>query len=113
MLIGLIGPAAHVLAQSRITLSYMGTAGWELSDGRTVILVDPYLSRLKTIGSAAITGVVAPSSVLGGTIQDSRPTFTPADVVKSDETVIDAHIRRADYILITDTHFDRGRPAFS
>ena len=108
MLIGLIGPAAHVLAQSRITLFYMGTAGWEISDGKTVILVDPYLSRLKTSGLAAVTGVVAPSSVLGGTIQDSRPTFTPADVVKSDEAVIDAHIRRADYILITHTHFDHS-----
>jgi L-ascorbate metabolism protein UlaG (beta-lactamase superfamily) len=36
------------LAQGSLKLSYLGTAGWEISDGQTVILVDPYLTRLKT-----------------------------------------------------------------
>ncbi len=40
--------------------------------------------------------------------QDSRPTFTAEDLVKSDEAVIDAHIKRADYILITHTHLDHA-----
>jgi L-ascorbate metabolism protein UlaG (beta-lactamase superfamily) len=33
-------------AQSEVRLSYLGTAGWEITDGKTVILVDPCLSRL-------------------------------------------------------------------
>ena len=34
-------------AQGEVRLSYLGTAGWEITDGKTIILVDPYLSRLK------------------------------------------------------------------
>lgn len=32
--------------RGRVTLTYLGTAGWEISDGKTVILVDPYISRI-------------------------------------------------------------------
>ena len=86
-----------VLAQSGVVLSYLGTAGWEISDGKAVILVDPYISRLKhtTPNDAMLE-------------EDSRPTFTAEDLVKSDEAVIDAHIKRADYILITHTHLDHA-----
>ena len=35
-------------SSNTVTLSYMGTAGWETTDGKTVVLVDPYLTRLKT-----------------------------------------------------------------
>ena len=31
---------------AKLQLKYLGTAGWEISDGRTTILIDPYLSRL-------------------------------------------------------------------
>jgi L-ascorbate metabolism protein UlaG (beta-lactamase superfamily) len=92
-----IGIAAGLPAQSRITLSYLGTAGWEISDSRTVILIDPYLSRLKR--------VTPNDAVLS---DDLRPTFTNEDAVKSDESVIDAHIQHADYILITHTHGDHS-----
>src|SRR5579863_5323290 len=82
-------------AQGELRLSYLGTAGWEITDGKTVILVDPYLSRLK---------VPTPNdAVLSG---DSRPLFTWDDIGVSDEAVIDAHIRKADFILITHTHGD-------
>ena len=91
----LLGFRAILVAQSGITLSYLGTAGWEISDGKTVILVDPYLSRLKT--------VTPNDSVLA---EDTRPLITIEDLVKSDAAVIDAHIHRADYVLITHTHFD-------
>lgn len=93
----LIAIGRDVPAQSRITLAYLGTAGWEISDGQTVILIDPYLSRLKS--------VTPNDSMLD---EDPRPTFTSSDIVKSDEAVIDAHIRRADYILITHTHADHA-----
>jgi len=30
---------------AQVTLRYMGTAAWEITDGNTIILIDPYLSR--------------------------------------------------------------------
>ena len=82
---------------SRVTLKYLGTAGWEISDGRTTLLVDPYLSRLH---------MTAPNDdVLPG---DARKRFTPTDAAESDAATIDAHIQRADFILLTHTHTDHA-----
>lgn len=83
------------LAQGTVRLSYLGTAGWEITDGHTVILVDPYLTRLKTE-----TPNDPPLA------SDPRPLVTDNDFVHSDQAVIDAHISKADYILITHTHVD-------
>src|SRR5579864_5075440 len=33
-------------SSNHVTLIYLGTAGWEITDGNTVILLDPYLSRI-------------------------------------------------------------------
>ncbi len=87
--------SAVALAQGRLELTYLGTAGWEISDGQTVVLVDPYLTRLKsnTPNDPALAS-------------DPRPLVGDDDFVTSDQTVIDAHIRKADYILITHTHVD-------
>ena len=30
-------------AEEAVRLAYLGTAGWRISDGRTTLLVDPYL----------------------------------------------------------------------
>lgn len=30
-----------------LELKYLGAAGWEISDGNVVVLIDPYISRLK------------------------------------------------------------------
>jgi len=83
------------LAQGTVKLSYMGTAGWEITDGQTVILIDPYLTRLKTE-----TPNDPPLA------SDPRPLITVNDFALSDRTVVDAHISKADYILITHTHLD-------
>ncbi len=83
------------LAQGEVRLSYLGTAGWEITNGKTVILVDPYLSRLKM----EIPGAPPDPG-------DHRPTFSLNDIAESDKSVIDAHIKRADFILITHTHID-------
>ena len=84
-------------AQGEVRLSYLGTAGWEITDGRTFILVDPYLSRLKL-----------PTPNDGVLADDSRPLFGWDSVGVSDEAVIDAHIKKADFILITHTHLDHA-----
>jgi L-ascorbate metabolism protein UlaG (beta-lactamase superfamily) len=78
-----------------VRLAYLGTAGWQISDGRTTLLVDPYLSRLQ---------MTTPNDdVLPG---DTRRRFTGADTAESDTATIDAHVQRADFILITHTHSD-------
>ncbi len=86
---------ATAWAQDRVTLSYLGTAGWEITDGKTVVLIDPYLTRLKA--NSPNDPVLA---------SDPRPTIRLGDIVEPDTAVIDAHIHRADYILITHTHLD-------
>lgn len=83
------------LAQESLKLSYLGTAGWEISDGQTVVLVDPYLTRLKSD---------TPND--RASVSDPRPLVGDNDFVTSDQAVIDAHIKRADYILVTHTHVD-------
>jgi len=90
---GLLPPFAS--AQGELRLSYLGTAGWEITDGKTVILVDPYLSRLKlpTPNDAVLS-------------DDPRPLFGWDSIGASDQAVIDVHIKRADFILITHTHWD-------
>src|SRR5262245_10055870 len=80
-----------------VTLKYLGTAGWEITDGTTTVLVDPYLSRLQ---------MTSPNDdVLPG---DPRKRFTPTDAAESDTATIDTHIQRADFILITHTHTDHA-----
>jgi len=70
-----------------VEISYLGNAGWQVTDGRVVILVDPYLSEFR----------------------QNAPTeqMTEDDpLVEPDPPSIDAHIGRADYILITHGHED-------
>jgi L-ascorbate metabolism protein UlaG (beta-lactamase superfamily) len=95
LLLLLVGSPAVALAQGSLKLSYLGTAGWEITDGKTVVLVDPYLTRLK---SDTPRDPALPT--------DPRPLVTLNDFVASDQAVIDAHIKRADFILITHTHVD-------
>jgi L-ascorbate metabolism protein UlaG (beta-lactamase superfamily)/enamine deaminase RidA (YjgF/YER057c/UK114 family) len=75
-----------------LELTYFGTAGWRISDGEVVVLVDPYLSRLN-YGE-------------GGHPEDDRPHFSRDDLAWSDTALIDAHIAEADFILCTHSHFD-------
>lgn len=87
--------SGYARAQGEVRLSYLGTAGWEITNGKTVILVDPYLSRLK---------IVTPGEPVAA--DDDRASVGLDDVARSDTAVIDAHIKRADYILLTHTHID-------
>ncbi len=75
-----------------LELTYFGTAGWRISDGQVVVLVDPYLSRLN-YGE-------------GGHADDDRPHFSREDLAWSDTTLIESHITEADFILCTHSHFD-------
>ena len=82
---------------SPVTLKYFGAAGWEITDGKTVVLIDPYLSRLRH--------VIPADDVLP---TDTRQLFTNDDIARTDTAVVDAHVQRADFVLITHTHFDHA-----
>jgi L-ascorbate metabolism protein UlaG (beta-lactamase superfamily) len=82
-----------------VVLKWLGTAGWEISDGTTVILIDPYLSR--------INGPAPPTGGSGHSVSgDTRPVYGWHDIVSPDIAVIDSHIQGADFILVTHTHYD-------
>lgn len=84
---------------NQVTLKYLGTAGWEIADGTTVILIDPYLSR--------INGPAPPGGGSGHTIAgDMRRAYGWGDVAAPDAAAIDSHIQRADFVLVTHTHYD-------
>ena len=71
------------LAQSQdqsLELKYLGCAGWEIKDGKTTILIDPYLSRLKLGKGASISK------------EDDRKSYTKADYFESDTALIDSLI---------------------
>ena len=80
----------------QVVLKYLGAAGWEISDGTTVIMVDPYLSR---INGPPPPGVPRPAG-------DARRAYDWNDVATPDTVAIDAHVQRADFVLVTHTHYD-------
>lgn len=88
---------AQTAPRPPVTLTYLGTAGWQISDGTTVILVDPYLSRLQLLPDRSTLGQAASA--------DRRPV-PPGTVLVPDTAAIDAHVGRADLILIHHSHFD-------
>lgn len=83
-----------------VRLTHFGAAGWSVSDGETVILLDPYLSRIRFQGRR-----------YGPTDATEIPD-DPRPVVRMDEgpavnaATIDAHVPRADYVLLSHSHFN-------
>lgn len=71
-----------------VHITYLGNAGWQISDGKVVILVDPFLSEFRKDRT------------------DDQQVSTVDEITKPDPASIDAHITRADYILITHGHED-------
>jgi hypothetical protein len=78
---------------------HLGAAGWQITDGERVILLDPYLSRLRITGQF---GTYTTPSLPG----DTRRIFGPEDDLVGDEAAVDAHITRADFILHSHSHFN-------
>ena len=97
-LAGQTSPSAK--KDGQVSLTYMGTAAWEISDGSTVILIDPHLSRirLQDLPAAGSSG----DAIAG----DTRPIYKMDDVAVPDFAVIDSRVQRADFILVTHTHLD-------
>jgi L-ascorbate metabolism protein UlaG (beta-lactamase superfamily) len=80
--------AAEVTETRRpVKITYLGNAGWQIDDGHKIILVDPFISEFRT-------------SEQHEQVSGDDPIITPW------AEGIDAHIRKADYILITHGHED-------
>ena len=90
------GPAPPA-SPAEVTLTWLGNAGWQVNDANTVILVDPYLSRIR---APAPPG--APPLPAG----DARPAYGCDGRPESDRATIDAHIHSADFVLVTHAHYD-------
>lgn len=91
----LIAPQANAQEdgdETGLQMKYFGAAGWEISDGKVVVLIDPYISRLKYTDR--------------GHPDDDRPAFAREDIAVSDAALIDQIITRADFILVHHSHFD-------
>jgi L-ascorbate metabolism protein UlaG (beta-lactamase superfamily) len=84
-------------AEPAVQVAYLGTAGWQITDGKTIILVDPYLTRAKVNSP---NDAVAPD--------DPRPLVGMASILESDAETIDAHIQKANYIFLTHSHPDHS-----
>jgi L-ascorbate metabolism protein UlaG (beta-lactamase superfamily) len=102
-LTALVAPATqgqqNAAQPTQVILKYLGTAGWEITDGTTTVLIDPYLSR--------INGPAPPGGGSGHPIaSDTRRAYKWTDVATADIAAIDAHIQRADFVLVTHTHYD-------
>lgn len=84
--------------EAPVTLRYLGTAGWEISNGTVTVLVDPYVSR--------INGPPPPGGAGSTVAGDTRPKVGWDDIATSDVSAVDARITRADFVLVTHTHYD-------
>ena len=69
-----------------LSLRYLGNAGWEITDGRRVVLVDPFLTQFARWPSPGS----GPVRAIG-----------PDSLYLPDTTLINRHVDRADYLLIT------------
>ena len=85
---------AAPLAAGELRLTYLGNAGWEITDGRRVVLVDPFLTQFARWLPGANNAGPAPEAPYG-----------------PDTALINKHVSRADYILITHGHSDHALDA--
>ena len=85
---------ANNTMSQELKLKYLGTAGWEMSDGKVTILIDPYISRIKLGSEGAVSK------------DDYRKSFSANDYIESDTALIDSIIKKADFILVHHSHFD-------
>jgi len=87
-------PPLPTLRAGEIQLRFLGNAGWEITDGRIVVLVDPFLTQF---ARWAENGA------------EATPEY--GDLYPADTARINQYIGRADYILITHGHSDHALDA--
>lgn len=93
-------PSVDGVPAGTLYMTHYGAAAWRFTDGRTTLWLDPYFSRIRYAGKAFGTSV-APVSP-----GDERPVYGLNDPLYPDVACIDAHVDRADYIVISHAHFN-------
>lgn len=83
-----------------LTFEHLGAAGWSISDGKTTVLMDPYLSRIRFQGRR-----YGPADAVD-VENDPRPVIKMSEPPIHDMAMIDAKVEKADYILVTHSHFN-------
>ena len=92
---------------SKLSLKYLGAAGWQIADENSTVLVDPYLSRIKLVGNST-TKSISTSALNRDWGDDQRKKYYRDDYFTPDTLVINGHIDSADYIFVHHTHFDHA-----
>lgn len=83
-----------------LTFEHFGAAGWRITDGRTVVLLDPYLSRIRFEGRRY--GPHDATAVEG----DPRPVIPMGAPPAVDAAFVDRTVPEADFVLCSHAHFN-------
>ena len=97
---------------SNLQLTYLGTAGWAIKDGKSKVLIDPYLSRIKLVGMST-SSKISKSAQNRDWGSDNRKKYFRDDRFEPDTTVINSMIYNkvidsSNYIFVHHTHFDHA-----
>jgi L-ascorbate metabolism protein UlaG (beta-lactamase superfamily) len=88
--------------RTALRLTYLGAAGWIITDGLITVVLDPYLSRVRFSGRPY--GQADASTARN----DIRPILRMDAVPISDTAALDTHVPRADFILLSHSHFNHA-----
>jgi L-ascorbate metabolism protein UlaG (beta-lactamase superfamily) len=89
-------------ARTPLRLTYLGAAGWIITDGRITVVLDPYLSRVRFSGRPYGQADATAAK------NDIRPVVRMDAVPISDTAALDTHVSKADYILLSHSHFNHA-----
>lgn len=88
--------------RAELRLTYFGAAGWSITDQATTVLLDPYFSRVRFKNRPY--GARDAATVLG----DPRPIVDYTEAPTRDTAAVDRHVPRADFVLISHSHFNHA-----
>jgi L-ascorbate metabolism protein UlaG (beta-lactamase superfamily) len=85
-----------------LRFTHFGAAGWSITDGDTVILLDPYLSRVRFQGRR-----YSPNDATD-IPNDHRQVIKINEPATGDSETIDRYVPKADYIIVSHSHFNHA-----
>ncbi len=91
---------SSICGRPPLSLTHFGAAGWSITDGGTTILFDPYLSRIRFRGRkyGPNDATEVPGDIRSIVKMNEAPTI--------DTGTVDARVPRADYVLLSHSHFN-------
>ncbi len=85
-----------------LEFTHFGAAGWRVTDGRTTVLLDPYLSRIRFQGRR-----YGPHDATPGE-DDPRPVIPMSSPPVVDAEFVDRTVPKTDYVLLSHAHFNHA-----